>query len=60
MITFILGFIAGYIWYPTFKAIRILLVMREIDRTMAEIHKEYNEIRDTLNEIDREWNEKNG
>lgn len=59
MINFLIGFITGYIWFPTYKAIKILWVMRKIDRTMKEIYREHDEIREMFKEVDKEWNDKN-
>lgn len=60
MITGVIGFILGYMFYPAFKTLRVLIIMYQINKTMGEIYEEYDEIRETLNQIDKEWKEKNG
>lgn len=59
MITFLIGFIVGYIGYPTYKSIKLMVLMHKINTTMAVIKKEHDEIRQMFNEIDKEWNGKN-
>lgn len=60
MITFLIGFILGYIWYPIFKSIRVFILMYKIDKTMKSVYKEYDEIREIFDEVDKDWKEKNG